>query len=354
MPIGKKVSKAIRANQPPAKLSQDPHTARRQLGSLHDYSKSRGLQGSRPGFQPVFGLETDEGKLGDVEIGKTTGEDYLKANYGDDNWQKIAESLLRNDSHIAISHDYIPGFGHTNVRMTGQERIDRLQRPAYTVMHDANLGGNVAFADPAFDSIYLNPNHLQVLAPGTPLRSVADHEMGHQMNPVLGTIRNVQTVGALDAPDYGLRAFDEADEAMRAGKIPNIDALTSAVGRTPYFGRVTEMAANMSAAKSRYYGLTGHLPLTPEDHDEMFRFMEQDPIWPTETKHSPAMFSNSFEPDPVMQYGPKAGQPASGWNDLKFQFQQLLKRALMEERQSLLEFGPYIASNQGDTHARAS
>jgi hypothetical protein len=178
--------------------------------------------------------------------------------------------------------------------------------------------------------------------------------MGHVMNPVLGQFRHVPSIGLMDPSDYGIRAAEEMAEAQMAGVNPNVDALVSATSRTPYFGLATELAANMSAAKSRYYGLTGHLPLTPEDHDEMFRFMEQDPIWPTETTHSPAMFSNSFEPDPVMQYGPKAGQPASGWNDYKFQFQQMLKRALMEERQSLLDFGPYIASNQGDTHARAS
>lgn len=354
-------SKAARATtaKPPSVIVGGGSEARRQLGDVYQYASQHGQPSKNEGFYRVEGLELPnlieqkQGRVGDVDIGQTTGEEFLKQGYGEEGWEKIADALLRaggrTENYMGLQ-DGVNFDGDPLVRpIYGQGRVDLLQQPVHTI-----VGRGIPHegaASPSSGTVFMNPSWVKQFLPGTPLRTVLDHEMGHIMNPV-----NPYLAGfpSSDLKSHTER-FDRAlGNALFDGPGVSHEGLESAIGRTPYFSSYDELAANISAAKRGYYGLTGRIPITEGDYDEMYEFMRDDMQHPINTGHDIQTYNNSFRADPRMEYGPRAGKRAHGWNPLRYQFDQTIEDMTPDQFQRLLNFSTHIADNNGGTRGGAA
>lgn len=354
MPVPKKVARKLRTG-PRAVISHIDDGGLEQLGELFQKAMANGRPGDLPGSYHVQSLSLPEydlpnPDLGAVGISKTTGEDFLKQGYGDEGWEKIRDSLLTNinpNGWIADSMtDTDPDLGEYvhGVPLHGQDRIDRLQRPVYEISTKRAPDSALAAAG----MLFLNPTDLRKTLPGFSLDAVRQHEMGHVMNPVrpeAGWLPAAHLASEKKRWDLAMK------RALLDGVTPDPEALESAIDNTHYFGTYDEIAANLSAAKRAYYGLTGKIPTSEPEYAEMFKFMSRYPEHPINTGHHTQTYLNSFNPDPVMEYGPNKGQRAHGWNSSKYQFNQILDDITPEELERLLNFSTSIASNRGASNA---
>lgn len=334
-----------------------------------------------------------------ASLGRTTGADIARRSYGDEGWRKIRESLLslgqKQDDQIRSMDLSYPGVedillqqlglptdnlsvgpqaigklaGYTDSEtgdrfwsaMSQAKRVERMENlPVWTISGSGIMPGRGAGAGavPDYSTIEVDPFMLKRRYGSYPLRAVLDHEEGHVLNPITRPYRDVPVSRAYDQSNGS--DIDEYRDQMTPNELI---ARKRLFGHTQYTNTLSEAAANLSHAKKLYYGLTGELPITPADHAEMLRYMTDDepsfdPPWRTDLddvslKRASLNPLNVFDQNeaPVMEHGPRAGERANGWNEMRYHLHQILRDASPEEIDALINFGPYIVKNGSQANA---
>ena len=130
---------------------------------------------------------------------------------------------------------------------------------------------------------------------------VTGHEGGHAVNDERFTEKLMQE------PYSSTNATSMASSMEQAGVDPDMGRWMQVNG--PYYHKNEELAAQANVAKGLHYGVTGQIPKTDQDFEELIRgFMGHDyQLHPG----APTLFE-TFGEDPIMQYGPRAGEKATG------------------------------------------
>jgi len=358
--VARKLQRPIQVpTQPAARVTPSRDIAAKELDSLFSYAKKNG-EPDESGFYPVDGWQSyrgDEGSYGlpgPAKIARQTGDGFQKSRFGEARWKKLRESILDAEGGSASfdpdpdvpSGDFFQDF-----------RDNALREPAYTVVGGtAHMGGYLP------NLIELSPLKMDFFEPGYPTSAVGEHEWGHHLNQdEIGGILNERANSSASKGLFGRTRGQDGIEAAwrRSGETPLPGQAASMALQLGHKNKMNEIAADMSMTRALNFGLTGQVASSPEDWGDMFSDMLRRPVGPVQrnpdfdTRLRPAPVFTPFEDDPTMQYGPRKGKQAHGWNQLQFYWQQLLKGLTTKEREVLLELGPHIASNQESPDAAA-
>lgn len=240
-----------------------------------------------------------------------TPSDLLQQTAYGDAWPEVRQALIDAPqvSHKPFQVEYI-----------GQRQAENLDTPI-TVMS----GQDKNTYDPASRTIKLNRSGSERLGV-SPLTSLL-HEAGHA----------AQQVKAPDAALYPHRGVVEnlTRNAIESQGMPdplyaNGESLHFQVPHhAGYMTRIAELLADLGHAKKLHYGVTGKVALTPEDnYNLLMGWLNEKP----KVNPQPSGVFNAYGPDPIMQYGPKAGNPAEKFEFLKGMFQHIIPKDLPENR----------------------
>ena len=110
-----------------------------------------------------------------------------------------------------------------------------------------------------------------------------------------------------------------------------------------YTNSGVELAANLGHMMGLEYGLTGRPIITPEDRIRAVRKWTEGRGGVIKT---PAGYQGIFGPDPVMQYGPKAGQPAEGYENMRQILRQLLPTMTPQMKKDVIKAMGHLGSTE--------
>ena len=359
--VARKLARPVRAPsappppQPSVRMSMQSDVS--QLDDAYEYAKQN-RQADSSGFYPLedYSSIQEDGGTGDpgaAKIARTTFDDFAYDQYGDE-WDPIRQSLLDAGSHPMVSDGMSP-----------DERDMHFQEPLYTVIGDTAHNGGFM---PHLNLIETNPQGMHMQEPGFPLMGILGHEAFHSGNMPSKLFAGRRLNSKLYSGDpfaftsAGQRGTIEQgiDRAWReSGQKPLPGQRMQMYGQLGHKNDVNEIIADMGLTRALNYGLTGEIPIEPGEWSEMFDRILQNPVRPVQ--RTPNLDLNNFFPgaltpfpdDPIMQYGPRAGQPAAGWNQLQFYWDQIHRGLLKKDRDLLHSFGPHIASNQESPDAPA-
>ena len=360
--VARKLSRPVRAPvQPAARITPSKGISAKELDSLYSYSKKNGNPDDA-GFYPFDDWESYEGDEdsygppGPAKIARQTGDGFQKSRFGEAMWRRLRESILDAEGgNASIDIDVDPDAPSGD--FIRDFRDNALREPAYTVVGStAHMGSYLP------NLIELNPLKMGSFEPGYPISAVGEHEWGHHLNQdEIDGILNERANSSASKGIFGKTRGQQGIEAAwrRSGETPLPGQTAAMALQLGHKNKMNEIAADMSMTRALNFGLNGQAPMEPEDWADMFSDMLRRPVDPVQrnpdfdTKLRPAPVFSPFPDDPIMEYGPRKGKQAHGWNQLQFYWQQLLKGLTAPERKALLELGPHIASNQESPDAPA-
>ena len=127
------------------------------------------------------------------------------------------------------------------------------------------------------------------------------HEGGHAVNDYR------HATGEDNSPFNNSGGGSLASAMNKAGLGSNLVRRMSTNG--PYYLRKEELAAQANVAKGLHYGVTGQIPKTQQDFEDMVRgFMGHN----YQLNPRPSTLLRAFGDDPIMQHGPRSGEKATG------------------------------------------
>lgn len=305
------------------------------MAALHDYARGRGLK-------------TDDGRLlvdewqaqggsnppppGPVGL---TVDPSLDANmarrWGDDLWPQVRQAALDSPTPSSIRYP------------TGDLK-SHLARPVYTIVHPHDVPAK-SYADLRHGVMEVSPHEADSF--GVTANHVGQHEAGHFLAPM---------------PD--VRRPNSVERAARQGAL--LEALVrdypQLVGHPAILGRLGKHMTHASTRPERaavgnhlrrlHYGVTGNPMITEADR---IRAILDWTNGPQADLGAPTMrVRQMFPDDPVMKYGPDAGQPADGYNMLREYMRQIYKalpEPALKELDQTLRSGASVAKPQEVVHA---
>lgn len=162
---------------------------------------------------------------------------------------------------------------------------------------------------------------------GTTTGNIFRHEMGHIASPYRAPGGDDSTI-----------PYDQALE-MLAKRYPALgqpDArpiLGRMAERLEHMARPSEIPANLNALRRLEYGLTGNPTLTPEERVRLLQNLAQ--VRPGQIGEPSMRTDASWGEDPLMQFGPNAGQRADGYNQLIESMQMILPNLKPERKRAV-------------------
>lgn len=244
-----------------------------------------------------------------ARIARTSLDDSLAGIYGDD------YSAVRDAAMSAKP----PGA----VRFHAGSRDENFTRPVYVV--NRNSGASKSFVDYLAGLININP----LTGFGGSRQYILGHEAGHLASPYFGPRRGFPLLKNADQ----LKASLTADYGATLAKHPKI--LEALANRIQYLSRPEETAAIGNQLRRLEYQVSGNKMITPEDR---IRAVKEWARGPAVDPGRPALkVETMFPGDPMIQYGPAAGQPAEGYMRLKQQMRQILPRMDKKQAEEFLD-----------------
>lgn len=273
-------------------------------GTRGDGFKVQGVQtvsSPDPGFAPT-----------DATMYSVTPESFLRGQYGDDT-DKVIDSMIAAPQPAAIRYPAAASLE------------EHLQNPYFVFM--ARRPGLKSHVSGAGRNILINPAQAEAL--GSSPGYVYQHEFGHVMAPMRGTLRegNPQM-------DHDFLRKVLLDNYPELAKNPKI--LSRFAGeRLGHISETVEVPAYLNHLRRLHYGLTGDALLTPEDR---LRFITEVAKGPKGDLGKPSMkFESMFPGSPTMQHGPNAGQPAEGYEKIRQYLRMILPNLKPGQKRDVIE-----------------
>lgn len=296
-----------------------PVSAERKMQALSDHVaeiyKHNKLRSGGPGPYPVEGFRAGpETQPSPATVYRTTNGQILTDNIYGDQFENMRD---------AISQGKDTGHPMDLSRALLGGHRDAWDRPVHVFTGQGEIGKGEpkpGFSWGTGGLIYINDQHpvTQFYHP----QNVMSHEARHGGSHSMGRPHEARHGGKISE--------QEAMEIARKRGIPE-QHQEGYARRLLHGNRMAEMEAHYGDLKGLHYGLTGELIRTPEDN---VRFLGGI----LSRKHKPKPFNGNqtfqfFEDDtPIMQYGPRAGQPAMRKNDLEAILQDLYPRGNQEAK----------------------
>lgn len=302
-------------NPPKEQVTQEVHS---HLGSVYNHAK---LAEGGPGPYPVEGLTMLKGELPvRATVEKTTPGRIMEEHvYGDQIGNMI--DAISGVPNTGSPNDLTRGFlgGHKAA----------WDRPAYVFRE--NEQNPKANQSPAYSwggtgAIYVNEKHpvVQSYTMGDVLPHEAHHSASHN-----GIDRKHNS-------SYG-GGMSEL-EAMTIAKkyFSNPDQIKAYAQRLVHGHLWQEMETHFGQLKGIHYGMTGKLVRSPEDNARLLQQILASQHKPVSgSKLDDPHLTRAFGEAPIMQYGPKAGQPALRKNILENLIKDLFPRGAPAEKKDL-------------------
>jgi hypothetical protein len=253
----------------------------------------------------ITGLATRAGET-DATMTRMSLDELLARKYGDA-WPEVRESMLAAEAHPSIMY---PG---------AKSQQEFLENPFYVLM----ARGPGASSGQMANAITLSPD--QAAKGHVDIRRIAGHELGHtlsQLSSYSGHRPLLEPKSMMDE-----LAKDYPSLAAREKILPQF------AKRLSYLSDPHEIAANLNQMRGLHYGVTGDALLKPEDRIRFIRELSEAPI---RDPGEPSMFPDAMFPDdPTMKYGPRAGEPADGFNFIEQTLRQTLPRLKPNARKAV-------------------
>lgn len=272
-------------------------------GTKGDGFKVQGVQtvsSPDPGFAPT-----------DATMYSVTPESFLRGQYGDDA-DKVIESMLAAPQPAAIRYPAAASLE------------EHLQNPYFVFMAPGQgLRSNVSGAG---RNMTISPRQAEQY--GTSPGYVYQHEWGHAMAPMKGTLRDGNP--QMDHGTLKALLLAEFPQLAKRGNVAN-----SAAERLQHISETTEVPAYLNHLRRLHYGLTGDALLTPEDR---LRFITEVAKGPKGNLGKPALRTETMFPgSPEMTHGPNAGQPAEGYEKIRQYLRLILPRLQPGQKRDVIE-----------------
>lgn len=302
------------------------------VGKVYRHAEMLNDQG--PNGYRVQGWQMESaGSPSQVGLSRTTLNDWLRDNgYGAD-WDQVRASLLDQEplkGHV-LAPDYRPAGGLENT----------LDRPLYIATVEGEAPGKIVGKTLARSNdgvVQIAPNQLAAVD-ATPMAGL-QHEMGHISAPPSPTARlTPHGVAPLDPGPLRKRLLDENPG------MSDPDAARIGQG-IAYRNRPAELLANLGNLRRLEYGLTGNTLTTPEGISRAFDRWLGGKI-PQATAAPHKMGFGRFT-HPIMEHGPRAGQPAENYYDMLQSLRYIYEQADPKTQKVIQSLAPRVSSIQGD------
>jgi hypothetical protein len=283
-----------------------------KMSSLYDWAKMRGDKTDQGYLVDAWHGEPIGKKgalIGPARIHRTTLDNVMEKRYYGDVWDEIRATATGNAPPPSVRHR----FGNLD---------QQLQSPLYFVTYPE--GVKARSATNSRGVIEISPAQAEQW--GASPAYVMDHETGHMVSPMPDSDRRYSNM---------IRTF--ADQVRKdfpvLAKTPNI--LRTMAHRLAYLRTPAERAAIGNQYRRMEYGVTGNKMTNEGDIIRALRGVLDQPPMPIA---KPSMkIDGMFPGDPVMQYGPRAGQPAEGYNNLRQQFRQILPTLQPRDKREFID-----------------
>ena len=282
-------------------LIADKATA--HLEKLHDHAK---VVAGGDGPYPFGGYRLDETRVHkpvDATISRHNLEDFLADWYGKD-WPEVRERMIKAEG-APEWHALRPNYNTRNLE-------HNLTKPIFQVNVNGRVPSNAAIIDAG---IYqANPSQFESALGGFSPTYTKHHEFSHLLFP--------PKEGVDKHPGY-LRGTGFKPDGLVGTHIQ-------------YTSNPAELMANLAHMTRLEYGLTGRPMRTPEDRIRAVQKWVSQQIGDAPNPSAKG-WHNSFGPDPILQHGPEAGNPAHGYKFMQKVFQEIIPRMIRPDKKAVLD-----------------
>lgn len=304
--------------------------AENHLANLHAHAQA--VAGG-PGPYPISGytLASANANNLDAKISQTTLEDFLASWYGK-HWPEVRERMIKAQG--APEWHYLrPDYNAGNFEKNLGRRIYEIEVGEPTAINAANMDAGVFQYSPSGNDVGdagFHPQHIR------------HHEFSHLLFPPSDGKRMDNDLfpaysqgdgGSLFEP--GSQNYPHLDFSKFVGALSgNADQVIKAANHIRYTSKPAETLAALPHLMRLEYGLSGKPMRTEADR---IRAVQKWVSEPTRYGGGAPGWHNAFGPDPVMQHGPEAGNPAHGYNFLRNTFKLLLPRIPKSDKKVFID-----------------
>jgi hypothetical protein len=286
----------------------------KHMDAIHDHAK---MAHGGPGPYPVKGFVHSRNEPPrDVTIERTTpGQIKKEIGYGDQ-WGNMMDALVDAEKNFPADNE------NSISRKSLGGVLKASEQPIHVVVAnggpDAHMD-SVGFAHPYANWMYMNQQNPRFQDYGP--EAVKFHEATHLMTHPFPERPTNQM--------FGGKVPWEANLAKAKQYFSDPDQAREYAFDLEHGGRWEELEAHFAELKALNYGLTGKLTRTPEEN---VRFLQQI------LTNKPAFGTKGemFQPDPIMQHGPRAGQPARLWHKLQQIHRDTFPRGTSQEKKIIV------------------
>lgn len=316
-----------------------------QLEKLFNHSR---IVNGGDGPYPVDGYQFTEGGVKNpsgATISRALPEDILAAWYGKD-WDEVRDRILKSQG-APQGHVLRPDYGTGSLAQT-------LARPFFKITTEDPRAISAAVIDAG---VFQNgPKNPTLLRAGFHPDYVQHHEFSHLMFPPHGDLSNEMELmpkysfqGPGDMFHYTGRSTPsiDFDKLLKSTGTENLPGATTHVR---YTSKPSELMANVAHMMRYEYGLTGKPMRTPEDRIRAVKQWIDTP--PQYSKDPSAGWHNAFGPDPVLEHGPDAGQPAHGREFMRNSLRVIIPRMEKQDKKALIDAMEGFGSTEPRTEAQ--
>lgn len=306
--------------------------AEKHLSELHRHAQ---IAAGGNGPYPITGYVHGEGGVAspaNATISETTLNDFL-ANWYGKNWPEVRDRMIKAQG-APEWHFLRPSYDNTG------SQAKNLDHRIYEIDVDDPNAINAATPDAGL--YQSNPLQPEVGQARFNPQYIRHHEFSHLLFPPKDEPRMSVTL----FPDYGSGAQGSIFTPS-ANNYPHLDfaKFSRALGGNPgdlaaanmhirYTSRPDEMLATLPHLMRLEYGLTGK-PLRTEA--DRIRAVQKWIAEPTRYNQGAKGWHEAFGPDPIMQHGPEAGNPAHGYEFLRNSQKLIIPRLPKVDKKAVID-----------------
>jgi hypothetical protein len=312
---------AANGNVLPVSYVQDQMA--KHIANVHDHAKlSEGGQGP----YPVEKVTASSTPIHDMTVERTTAGDNLKDLVYGDQYGNMLDVIAQSKN---------TGHPKDLTRASIGGHRDAWNRPVHLFQNAeaSEIAGNdmPAYSWGGYGLVYLDGKN-----PG--IAQQFDRVLGHEY-------RHAGSHNEVDRPKdrtkmgqiigYG-GLMSDAEAMQLAGKhFPNDPYRQKEYAKSLQHGhRWEELETQIGELKGYHYGLTGQLVRTPEEN---VRFLGNILNGKTQIHTAPGQPGRAFGDDPIMNYGPNPGQPATKKNHLEALIRDIYPRGGAGEKKAIFD-----------------
>jgi hypothetical protein len=295
------------------------------LAQIHQWAQD--VAGGGPGPHSVSGLRYG-GEPTDATILRTSPDEFLESEvYGSD-YGKVREAMLEAEQ--------MPDGHPMSLNVSAYGGMEKtLARPIFEVSQDPSAkGSSYAFPEPGLALIRSSGVGY---SPG----ATRNHEWRHLAFPV--GMDAAMARGSNWAEAKSREAIARIQGLIPQGH-PSRTHIEQLGKHAQYTGRSYELTANLAHMMGLEYGITGQRANKPEERIRLVqKWLEGKP----KIKKNPSGPFDVFGGDPVIEYGPRAGQPAENYEFMREMFRNVLPGMTPEKKRDVIKaMGPLGSTRQ--------